>query len=172
MATAYDVNPTELINKAAIELKKAKAVQIPDWALYVKTGAGKERVPDNQEWWFVRAASILRKVYVRGPIGVSKLRNFYGCKKNRGVKPEKFYKASGKIIRTILQQLEAEGLIKQVEKGVHKGKIVTPKGRSFLDTLVRMKDGTGGNKKTKDAGDAKPGDAKADAGTAESPATS
>ena len=67
MATAYDVNPTELINKAAIELKKAKAVQIPDWALYVKTGAGKERVPDNQEWWFVRAASILRKVYVHKP---------------------------------------------------------------------------------------------------------
>ena len=159
MASAYDINPTELINKAAIGLKKTKGVQIPDWALYVKTGAGKERVPDSVDWWFIRAASILRKVYMRGPIGVSKLRNFYGCKKNRGVKPEKFYKASGKIIRTMLQQLEAEGLIKAVEKGVHKGKVVTPKGRSFLDTLVRKKDGARGAKKKEDAGAAPAGDA-------------
>jgi len=77
-------------------------------------------------------------------------------KKNRGVKPEKFYKASGKVIRTILQQLEAEGLIKQVEKGVHKGKIVTPKGRSFLDTLIRKKDGARGSKTKEASGDAKP----------------
>jgi small subunit ribosomal protein S19e len=171
MVSAYDINPTELINKAAIELKKTKGVQIPDWAYFIKTGAGKERVPDSKDWWYVRAGSILRKVYVKGPIGVSKLRTFYGCKKNRGVKPEKFYKASGKVIRTILQQLEAEGLIKAVEKGVHKGKIVTPKGRSFLDTLVRKKDGTRGAKKAKDAGAAKPGDAKPESGKAETAGT-
>jgi len=173
MASIYDQNPTQLINKAAIELKKSKNVQIPEWALFIKTGAGKERTPDNREWWFVRAASVLRKVYIRGPIGVSKLRNFYGCKKNRGVKPEKFYKASGKVIRTILQQLEAEGLIKQVEKGVHKGKVVTPQGRSFLDKLImRKKDGSGANKAKKDAGAAKPGDAKPDAGAAATKGTS
>ena len=170
MVSAYDSNPTELINKAAIELKKTKGVQIPDWALYVKTGPGKERLPDSEEWWFVRAASILRKVYMRGPIGVSKLRKYYGCKKNRGVKPEKFYKASGKIIRTILQQLEVEGLVKAVEKGVHKGKVVTPKGRSLLDTLIR-KDGARGNKKAKDAGASKSGEPTEDAGTAESAKT-
>jgi len=156
MATIYDINPTDLINKAAIELKKTKSVQKPEWASYIKTGAGKERTPDDSNWWYMRAGSILRKVYLRGPIGVSKLRTFYGNKKNRGVKPEKFYKASGKVIRTILQQLEAEGLIKQVEKGVHKGKIVTPKGRSFLDTLIRKKDGARGSKTKEASGDAKP----------------
>ena len=72
---------------------------------------------------------------------------YYGQKKNRGVKPEHFYKGSGKIVRVILQQLELEGLIKKVEKGIHKGKIITPKGQSLLDQLAK-KDGSGGNKKT------------------------
>jgi len=136
MATVYDTNPSELIKKTAKALQGSK-VQIPDWAKVVKTGPGQERSPDNDDWWHMRAASILRKVYVRGPIGVSKLRNFYGKKKNRGVKPERFYKASGKIIRTILQQLEAEELIRATEKGVHKGRVVTPKGQSFLDTISK-----------------------------------
>jgi len=83
MATIYDINPTDLINKAAIELKKTKSVQKPEWASYIKTGAGKERTPDDSNWWYMRAGSILRKVYLRGPIGVSKLRTFYGNKKKQ-----------------------------------------------------------------------------------------
>ena len=146
MATIYDINASELIIQAANELKKSKAVKIPEWAKVVKTSPAKERQPSDPDWWYHRAASVLRKVYIKGPIGVSKLRSYYGQKKNKGVKPEHFYKGSGKIVRTILQQLESEGLIKKVEKGVHKGKIITPKGQSFLDKFV--KHGIGGNKKT------------------------
>ena len=136
MVTIYDVDPSDLIVKTAEELKKVEQVSIPDWATVVKTGPGQERIPDSLDWWYMRAASILRKVYHRGPIGVSKLRTYYGKKKNRGVKPERFYKAGGKVIRTILQQLEVAGLIVQVEKGVHKGRMVTPKGRSLLDSIA------------------------------------
>lgn len=50
-----------------------------------------------------------------------------------GHKPERVYKASGKITRTILQQLEKAELIKFTEKGIHKGRIITPKGKSLLD---------------------------------------
>ena len=147
MVTIQDINPSELINKAAIELKKSKIVQIPEWAKVVKTSPAKERLPVDIDWWYYRAASVLRKVYLKGPIGVSKIRTYYGQKKNNGVKPEHFYRGSGKIVRVILQQLESEGLIKKVEKGIHKGKIITPKGQSFLDQLAK-KDGFGGNKKT------------------------
>ncbi len=164
MSTIYDKNPSELIEKASKELKKTKAVKIPEWAKVVKTGPGQERQPQDKDWWYMRSASILRKVYTRGPIGVSKLRNYYGKKKNRGVKPEKFYKASGKIIRTILQQLQAEGLIKETEKGVHKGKTVTPKGQSFLDTVLR-KNGPKPTKKSEDAGASTGSDSEADAVT-------
>lgn len=138
MGKLYDVDASELIKKASLELKKSKEVKMPAWAQFVKTGVHKERPPLNSElWWYMRAASILRKVYMLGPIGVSKLRRKYGGKRNRGHKPEHTYKGSGKIIRTILQQLEKEGFVKQVEKGVHKGKTITPKGKSFLDKLAK-----------------------------------
>ena len=159
MATVYDVNGQELVVKAAEELKKSKNLEMPDWAKVVKTGAGQERVPTDPEWWYKRAASVLRRVYMRGPIGVSKLRTLYGTRKNRGTQPEIFYKGAGKIIRTILQQLEKEELIKQTEKGVHKGRVVTPKGKSLLDKCVAH--GSRGTKKAKDVGAAAERDATA-----------
>jgi len=170
MATIFDINPTDLITKAAEELKKSKAVKTPEWAKVVKTGPAQERPPAHADWWYLRSASILRKVYVKGPIGVSKLRNFYGKKKNRGVKPEHFFKGSGKIIRVILQQLETEGLVKKVEKGVHKGKVITPKGQALLDNLAKHH-GTGGTKKTEAGKAAARADAKPTAGTAPSAGT-
>ena len=66
--------------------------------------------PEDQDWWYKRAASILRKIYRHGPIGTNKLKKKYGSKKNRGHKPEHFYKAAGSHIRKILQQLEKSGL--------------------------------------------------------------
>lgn len=135
MATIYDADPGVLIGKAAGELKKS--LKAPDWSKYVKTGAHKERPPEDRDWWYQRAAAILRSVYILGPVGTSKLRTKYGGKKNRGFKPEKFYRGSGKIIRMILQQLEQEQLIVQQQKGVHKGRVITPKGKKFLDGLVK-----------------------------------
>lgn len=132
----YDVDSQELILKAAEELKKIPEIKPPEWAPFVKTGMHKERPPVSNDWWYVRAASILRTVYRLGPVGVSKLRTKYGGKKNRGVKKEHFFKGSGNILRKSLQQLEKAGLVKFAEKGVHKGRIITPKGKSFLDRIA------------------------------------
>ena len=130
MATAYDVEANKLIEETALELVKLENMKAPEWAGYVKTGPAKNRVPVRDDWWQVRAASILRAIYMaKGPIGVQKLRVRYGSKKNRGHKPEKFFRASGKIIRSILQQLEKEGLVAQKEIGVHKGRSVSGKGK-------------------------------------------
>jgi len=132
MANIYNVQPTELIKKAAEELKKIGDIKPAEWACFVKTGVSRERPPVEKDWWYVRAASILRNVYRFGPIGVSKLRTKYGGKKNRGVRPERFYKASGNIIRKIMQQLAKAELIKEHKEGVHKGKVITPKGTLLL----------------------------------------
>ena len=129
----YDKEPNELIEKVAMELKKV--IKAPEWNIFVKTGASRERPPENKDWWYIRAASILRKIYINGPIGTSKLSKKYGSKKNMGHKPERFYNGSRKIIRTILQQLEQQQLIKQESKGVHKGRIITPKGKGLLDKI-------------------------------------
>ncbi len=139
MATVFDVDPNQLIEKAAEELKKIPEIQPPEWAKFVKTGAHKERPPMQKDWWYIRTAAILRKLYIYNkPIGVSKLRKKYGGRKNRGHKPERFYPGSGNIIRKVLQQLEKAGFAQQVAKGTHKGRIITPKGKSFLDKLADL----------------------------------
>ena len=132
--TIFDVSAQEVVEKASVELEKV--ITAPSWSSFVKTGAGRERPPENLQWWYFRAASVLRKIYLHGPIGVSKLSIKYGNKKNRGHKPEKFYAGSGKVLRTILQQLEQASLVQQAQKGVHKGRIITPKGKKFLDCVA------------------------------------
>ncbi|MDP3733836.1 MAG: 30S ribosomal protein S19e [Nanoarchaeota archaeon] len=130
------VDPQQLIAKAAEELKKQKLVQPTSWSPFVKTGHHKERRPDNGDWWYYRSAAILRSTAKLGPVGTQKLRHKYGGKKDRGHKPEHVYKASGSIIRKILQQLEKASLLKQVEKGAHKGRVLTAQGQSFLDKIA------------------------------------
>ena len=78
-------------------------------------------------------AAILRKVYMRGPIGTEKLRSYFGGKRDMKVAAHKSRKGSGAIVRTSLQQLEEAGLLESI-KG--KGRVVTPQGRSFVDTMA------------------------------------
>ncbi|MBI4151886.1 30S ribosomal protein S19e [Candidatus Woesearchaeota archaeon] len=130
------VNPEKLVRRTAEELKNKKIVQPESWSTFVKTGHSKERTPDQEDWWYYRSASILRTVARLGPIGTQKLRVKYGGRKNRGHKPERFYPASGSVIRAILQQLEKAGLIRQTQKGVHKGRVLTPEGTSFMDKVA------------------------------------
>ncbi|PIN87821.1 30S ribosomal protein S19e [Candidatus Woesearchaeota archaeon CG10_big_fil_rev_8_21_14_0_10_32_24] len=136
MTQILAVNPNELVDKAAEELKKQTLVEPTEWAKFVKTGHHKDRRPDSQDWWYNRSAAILRSIAKLGPVGTQKLRTKYGGKKNRGHKPDRFYPASGSVIRKILQQLEKSELIRQTEKGVHKGRVLTPKGTSFLDKIA------------------------------------
>jgi small subunit ribosomal protein S19e len=131
MTTVYDVPADHIIRRVAEELKKRKEIVPPEWAAFVKTGVHKEMPPEDPDWWFIRAAAVLRRVYVDGPLGVERMRSFYGGKKNRGSRPNAFRKGSGSILRKSLQQLEAAGLI------IHDktGRKVSPAGMSFLDNL-------------------------------------
>ena len=110
-------------------MKEKGVVNPPQWSEFVKTGVHTERPPESPDWWFTRAASVLRQVYMRGPIGVGKLRNWYGGRKKRGSRPERHYRAGGKIIRTCLQQLEGAGFI--AKEGA--GRKITAKGQSVID---------------------------------------
>ena len=134
----YNIDSNELIEKTALELKKIPEMKQPEWASFVKTGVNKERPPIRNDWWYVRAAAILRTIYKLGPIGVSKLRAKYGGKRNRGNKPDKVYKSSGNIIRKILQQLEKAGFLIEEKSGVHKGRKLTKKGKEFLDNISKQ----------------------------------
>ncbi|MEM3171181.1 MAG: 40S ribosomal protein S19, partial [Candidatus Hadarchaeales archaeon] len=99
------------------------------------------RPPEQLDWWYIRGASLLRRLYLDGPVGVSRLRVYYGGRKNRGSAPEHFRKGGGKIIRTLLQQLERAGL---AEKKEREGRKLTKKGAELLERLAReIKGGMG-----------------------------
>ena len=131
-----NVDPNQLIELLAKELTAVPHIKAPAWAMFVKTGAHKERPPARKDWWYVRTAAVLRTVARLGPIGTSKLRTKFGGKQSRGYKSERFAPGSGSIIRKSLQQLEKAGLIKQTVKGVHKGRIITQKAAEMMQATA------------------------------------
>ena len=132
--SVYEQNPEQYNERLAEALKQKEEFKMPEWAGFVKTGISKERPPAESDFWYKRAASILRQLYINKLVGVGRLRTRYGSKQNRGGRPEKFKKASGKIIRIILQQAETAGLVEQF-KGKKAGRRLTEKGKEFLDSI-------------------------------------
>jgi small subunit ribosomal protein S19e len=120
-----------LITAVAQELKTSSKVQPPEWAAYVKTGVHKEMPPTDPDWWYVRCASVLRRIYIDGPVGVSRLRSYYGGKQHKAVATGRFAKGSGSIIREALKQLEKAGYVKKVKLG----RLITPEGQAFMDDM-------------------------------------
>ncbi|MEM3762578.1 MAG: 30S ribosomal protein S19e [Archaeoglobaceae archaeon] len=128
--SVFDVPAELLIQRTAEKLKNA--ISPPEWANFVKTGVNRERSPEQKDWWFIRVASILRRIYIDGPVGIERLRTFYGGRKRRGVRLAHFAKGSGAIIRNALHQLEQLGYVAKTKEG----RVVTPAGRAFLDKIA------------------------------------
>ena len=140
MNSVYELHAQEYNKKLAEALKKVPEFKEPEWLKFVKSAPSKERPIDDPDFWYKRCASILRQVYKKGILGVNRLKTKYGSKKNRGYAPEQFKKASGKIIRVILQQTDAAGLtqIAKEIKGVRSkkpGRELTTKGKDFMEAI-------------------------------------
>lgn len=134
MPTPYDIPPSLYIQRLANYLKdNVDQITPPPWASMVKTSSHTQRPPENPDWWFLRCASILRKIYINGPIGTERLRAEYGGRKDRGVKREHAKKGGGSNVRKALQQLEAAGLVETLK---NRGRVVTREGRRTLDKLA------------------------------------
>jgi len=116
------------------ELKNVKEIIPPAWSPFVKSGAHRERIPQQDDFWYVRSAAVLRRFYLDNSVGVERLRSYFGGKKRRGHKPAHFRKSSGNILRKIVQQLEASGLL---EKNSDKrGRKLTAQGRKLMDKVA------------------------------------
>ena len=133
MAKVYDVPADELIAKLAEHLKNDKKIQAPAWSPFVKTGSHAQRIPQNRDWWYTRCASLLRKIYLHGPLGVADLTVAYGGRKKVGYNLAHHRDAGGAIVRKALQQLEASGYIVKVHG---KGRIISSEGMKKLDRLA------------------------------------
>jgi small subunit ribosomal protein S19e len=136
LTTPHDVPASKFIEKLAHYLKEnVDEITSPSWASIAKTGPHVQRQPQNSDWWYIRCASLLRKIYIHGPLGLEKLRAEYGGRKDFGVKPEHVVKAGGSIIRKALQQLESAGLI---ETSKPKGRRMTREGRKLLQEIAEQ----------------------------------
>ncbi len=139
MTTYYDVPADLLIPSLAQKLKSFESITAPEWASQVKTGTHRERPPVQEDWWHTRAASILRKVAMKGPIGTNRISQEFGGSKDRGVKKNKAVSGSRNVARKILQQLSESGLVNEemnAAGSVNKGKVVSSKGQALLDEIA------------------------------------
>ena len=132
MPTVYDVPSDLLIKQLSEHLRKVPQIAPPSWTLFVKTGAHAERPPQDKDWWYTRCASILRKVYIKGPIGLTDLRSNYGGGTRIGSAAVHHKAAGGSAVRKALIQLEAAEL---VSKKQGQGRVVSSIGRSLLDRI-------------------------------------
>ena len=132
MAKVYDV-PADLLIEKLSEILKNEDIPAPSWAPFVKTGSHADKPPQKQDWWHTRCASILRKIYLHGPMGIHDLRKEYGGGKAVGYGARNHRNAGGVIIRKAVQGLEKLGYI---EKVAGKGRVVSKNGMQKLDRLA------------------------------------
>ena len=131
MSNVFEVDSGKLVSAAAEKLKE-KGVAKPAYVDFVKSGPGRERLPSQKDFWYIRCSSILRQVYVSGPVGVSRLRTRFGNRKVHVVSRHHHQRAGGSIITDALTALEKLGYVKKGKKG----REITPAGKSFLDKVA------------------------------------
>lgn len=136
MADIKTIEPGKYNKLLADALKKVPKFKKPEWVDFVKSGTHKQRPIFDDDFWHKRAASILRQIYIHNIVGVQKLRTRYGGRKDMGMKPPRFKKSSGKIIRVLFQQAESAGFVEKV-KGKHSGRQLTKNGKDFLEGVIK-----------------------------------
>ncbi len=138
MISGFDVDQKKLVRGLADVMMKKGLLKPPEWARFVKTSPAKDRPPEQNDWWFLRGSSILRRMYMnRKPMGVNRIRRIYGDKEKNRYSGQHFRPASGAITRKILQQLEGAELIKSVKVKNHAGRVITPKGIALVDSVAK-----------------------------------
>ena len=132
MVSAREVESGKLVEQLKEKLKSVEQIKPPAWSHFVKSGIHRERPPQQPDFWYVRSAAVLRRIYFDGPVGVSKLRTYFGGRIRRGYKPARSRRAGGSILRKILQQLESAGFVSKDKKG----RKISAKGQKFVDSAA------------------------------------
>jgi len=132
MTHPNDVPPSVLLPQLATELRNRQAVVPPPWATFVKTGVHKQRAPVQTDWWYLRSASVLRKIYLQGYVGIARLSAEYGGKRDRGSAPYHAHSGSRAILREIVHQLEKAGLVQPYKT---RGRRLSAAGEKLLTTV-------------------------------------
>ena len=135
LAKAYDAPADRLISRLTADLRAemdSKSISAPEWVPFVKTGVQADRPPHSRDWWYTRCASLLRKIYLNGPIGIGGLRTKYGgaSRSSHGYGAARHVDAGGAIIRSAVRALESLGY---VERHSIRGRVVSSAGMKKVD---------------------------------------
>lgn len=118
----------------------------------IKTGVAKELSPYNPDWFYIRAASLARKVYLRPRLGVGRLRHIYGTNQNNGYARAHHVKVAGRNIRLALIALEKAGILMRTNDKRNKNilgtvmegedsalynRMVSPEGQRTLNEIAK-----------------------------------
>ena len=140
MVNVHDVPSQKLLEALTEQLKGDASLQPPEWSKFAKTGSHAERPPAQPDWWYVRAASIMRKLYLHAPLGLGDFERSYGGAKAVAYFPKHHRDAGGSATRNIIKQLEKAGLVDKAKtpKGRVLGRTLTSKGTKMLDKISRQ----------------------------------
>lgn len=131
--TLKDVDSHIWVKEFAKYLKNTGKLPVPKWADMVKTATFKELPPQDQDWFYVRTAAVLRRIYIRQGTGCGALRKVYGGRVNRGCAPGHHKKASSSVIRGAMKALLDMKLISNHPDG---GRVITSAGRRDADRIA------------------------------------
>ena len=67
----------EFVRALAAFLKKSGKLKVPEWVDTVKLAKHKELAPYDENWFYTRAASTARHLYLRGGAGVGSMTKIY-----------------------------------------------------------------------------------------------
>merc|ERR1712167_352708 len=118
---------------------KTQKIRLPKWLNMVKTSCRNELAPYNENWLYIRAAALARKVYLRQNIGVGALKHIYGGKWRRGVRTPRHGACSKKVIRYCLMELVNAGILEKDRNNQTKrnSRRVSKDGQRDMDSVAR-----------------------------------
>ncbi|RKO83231.1 ribosomal protein S19e [Blyttiomyces helicus] len=132
--TVKDVSAHEFVKAYGAYLKRTGRLEVPKWVDLVKTGPTKELAPYDPDWFYIRAASVARHIYLRASVGTGALRKNYGGRKNRGNRPHHSDVGSGSVARKVMQALEKIKVLEKDPSG--SGRRISQDGQKDLDRIA------------------------------------
>ncbi len=87
MVNVREIPADIMVEELTTEFSSMENLTVPEWTVYLKAGMHREKSWAQEDWYYRRLASTLRKVYRNGNIGTQKLSAEYGGKRDGGSKP-------------------------------------------------------------------------------------
>jgi small subunit ribosomal protein S19e len=130
-----DVDSATFVRALAAHLKRSGKMVVPAYCDHIKTSTARELGPDNVDWFYIRAAAIARRLYVRRGMGVGAFRRVFGTSKRKNMLRSHHADACGGIIRYILKEFEKLELVAKSRDG---GRMMTASGQRVLDRIANQ----------------------------------